>query len=87
MFTLNFNIQGNPDRGESDWEESHTLTADTFADMRAKVSKFQGDNDIGGGNWGEAVLTQDGQLVGYMSYNGRVWKGKYWEENREEVIL
>jgi len=55
--------------------------------MRAKVSKFQGDNDIGGGNWGEAILTQDGKLVGYMSYNGRVWKGKYWEENREEVIL
>jgi hypothetical protein len=87
MYHLNFTIQGNPDRGESDWEENHSVSAGTMKELREKVLKFQGEQDIGGGNWGEAVLRHDDALVGYVSYNLRVWKTPYWEEGREEVVI
>lgn len=87
MFTLTVSIHGNPDRGQSEWQEIHTLSASNMEVLRTVVNDFQRDNDIGGGNWGVATLHEDRCLVGYMSYNGRVWKGKYWEEDREEVIL
>lgn len=86
MYQLAFEIMSNPDRDHGDWRESHTLTAKTIDEIRTMVRDFQGENNIGGGNWGVATLTQNGNLVGYMSYNGRIWKGKYWESQQEEVI-
>lgn len=86
MYQLAFEIMSNPDRDHGDWRESHTLTAKTIDEIRTMVRDFQGENNIGGGNWGVATLTQDGNLVGYMSYNGRIWKGRYWEGQQEEVI-
>jgi hypothetical protein len=36
-------------------------------ELREKVLEFQGENDIGGGgNWGEATLHQDDNLVGFV---------------------
>jgi hypothetical protein len=87
MFNLEFTISGNPDRSQGDWEEKHVISAPTINELRADVLKFQGENDIGGGNWGEAILRQDGNLVGYMSYNGRVWSKPYWESGAVEVNI
>jgi hypothetical protein len=87
MFKLTVTIQGNPDRNQGDWEETHTLSATNMDALRKVVNDFQRDNDVGGGNWGNAELRKDGRLIGYMSYNGRVWKGKYWECKYEEVII
>lgn len=87
MYHLAFTVHGNPDRDQGDWSEDHALSANSLTELVEKVREFQGNNDIGGGNWGEAVVTQDGTLVGYMSYNGRVWKGKYWECRYDEVIF
>ena len=87
MFNLEFTISGNPDRNQGNWEEKRNISAPTIKELRADVLKFQGENDIGGGNWGEATLSQDGNLVGYMSYNGRVWSKPYWEGGAVEVNL
>ena len=87
MFNLEFTISGNPDRNQGNWEEKHVISAPTIKELRADVLKFQGENDIGGGNWGEATLSQDGNLVGYMSYNGRVWSKPYWEGGAVEINL
>lgn len=91
MYHLNFTIHGNPDRNQGDWKEDHTISASTVAELRKKVLKFQGDNDIGGGNWGEATLIQEFEggflQIGHMSYNGRVWKTPYWAGRAEEVIF
>jgi hypothetical protein len=87
MYRLTVTIHGNPDRNQGEWEETHTLSASDMKTLRKVVNDFQRDNDVGGGNWGNAELLEDGRMIGHMSYNGRVWKGKYWEENREEVIL
>jgi hypothetical protein len=86
MFALTVQLTSNPDRDRTDWEESHTLTAPTMSELRKLVAKLQ--EGIGGGNWGEATLSEDGNLIGYMSWNGRIWKNRYWENNSfDEVIL
>ena len=87
MFILNFTIHGNPDHGQDDWTENHSISAPTMKLLREEVLKFQGENDIGGGNWGEAVLLQDGKTVGYVSYNLRVWEKPYWEGGASEVKI
>lgn len=86
MYQLKFTIYGNPDRGQGDWQESHALSAPTMNEMRAAVRAFQHEYDIGGGNWGEAILTQNGSLVGYMSYNTRVWDSLIYEKAKEVNI-
>lgn len=87
MYSLALTIHGNPDRNQGDWQETHTISASTINELRKAVFVFQGDNDIGGGNWGTATLTKDGRLVGHMSYNGRVWDKPYWDGGANEIIL
>lgn len=88
MYSLTFSIHGNPDYGDSlDWSESHTITGNTIVEIRKAMLAFQGENNVGGGNWGEATLTNNGKLIGYVSYNGRVWASKYWEPGAVEVTF
>lgn len=86
MYHLNFKIHGNPDRGQDDWTENHTISAVTVKALREKVLQFQGENDIGGGNWGEATLHHYGNLIGYMSYNLKVWDKPYWGGNEVRLL-
>jgi hypothetical protein len=93
MFKIEFAVHGNPDRGQGYWTENHTIVAPTMKELREEVLKFQGDNDIGGGNWGEATLYRDDtfvgywMVVGYFSYNLRVWEKPYWESGASEVNI
>lgn len=73
MYKLTVTVHGNPDRNQDDWEENHEITAETVTELRTKVNLFQSAYDLGGGNWGIATLQDDNKVVGYMSYNGRVW--------------
>lgn len=86
MYHLKFTIHGNPDYDQGDWEEQIALSATTFPELVEKVREFQGKNQIGGGNWGTATLSKDGTLVGFMSYNGRVWKTPYSGIGATEVF-
>ena len=87
MFKIEFAVHGNPDRGQDDWTENHSIVAPTMKELREKVLKFQGDNDIGGGNWGEATLFWKQTKMGYVSYNLRVWEKPYWESGASEVNI
>lgn len=87
MYHLTVTIHGNPDYNQGDWKEDHTISATNIMELRKSVFVFQGNNDIGGGNWGKATLSKDGKIVGYMSYNGRVWDKPYWDGGANEVIL
>jgi hypothetical protein len=61
------------------------LKADTIEEMRAKVQEWQYDERVGAGNWEPAPLFLDHKLVGYMSYNGIVWKNKLRKSKVIEV--
>ena len=69
---------GNIDHGQDPKEllASTELQADTIGELRAKVQQWQDEEGLGGGNWGECPLYLNNKIVGYMSYNGRVWKGR-----------
>ena len=69
---------GNIDHGQNPKEllASTELQADTIGELRAKVQQWQDEEGLGGGHWGECPLYLNNKLVGYMSYNGRVWKGR-----------
>ena len=87
MLSLNVSISSNPDRDEFEWSEEFVLSARNIQEMRKKIGAVQSEKDLGGGNWGEAVLSENGVLLGYVSYNGRVWSGKYWEGVSKEVLF
>jgi hypothetical protein len=54
-----------------------------LAEARERCINFIVSNDLGGGNWaGGDVQDDSGKPVAYVSYNGRVWRGR---ESHEEL--
>jgi hypothetical protein len=45
------------------------------------------DNDIGGGNWQDPPLLVDGEVVGYMSFNGKVWADRSWTPETKQIYF
>ena len=92
MFTLKTTVYGNPDRGQDPRRapfgvQNTTLQAQTLSDLKDLVTVWQAENDIGAGNWVHPAVFKGGELIGFMSYNGRVWleknpslKSKEYEE-------
>lgn len=83
MFEIKTEVCGNPDYGQNPRKPPYgvrikTIKAKTFDDLLDQVREWQHDNDIGGGNWCEPALMRDGSLIGYMSYNGRIWATNTW---------
>ena len=66
---------GNIDHGQNPNEliAKKEIKGSTIKEIRKKVADFQSENMIGDGNWGECPLYVHGSLIGYMSFNGRVW--------------
>lgn len=62
------------------------LQAETIEELRTKVQQWQYEEEVGGGNWGDCPLFLNNKLVGYMSYNGRVWKDKLRSLGGGEVV-
>ena len=78
---------GNIDHDQDPEEEiaNTELQADAINELREKVQKWQELEGLGGGNWGDCPLFLHNKLVGYMSYNGRVWKDKLRSLEGSEV--
>lgn len=85
---------GNPDHGENPYQyitEPKEITGRSIDDLVKQANNWIDENDIGSGNWSMAeVWRTDGngygdghdELIGYMSYNGRIWA-----ENPNEVNM
>ena len=92
MYSIKTEVCGNPDYGQNPNKPPYgvkvkTIKANTFAELLDKVVEWQSDNDIGGGNWMQPALLLNGQVVGYMSYNGKVWADKSWTPNTKQIYL
>lgn len=59
------------DKGKEKWVDVQSLE-EAAATCRAWIER----NDLGGGNWTGGEVRQDGNAIGYISYNGRVWSSK-----------
>ena len=78
MYSIKTEVCGNPDYGQNPNKPPYgvrvkTIKAKTYAELLDKVREWQSDNDIGGGNWMNPALMRDSEIVGYMSYNGKIW--------------
>lgn len=50
------------------------------------VRQYIQNNDLGGGSFvGGQIVNEDDEMVGYISYNGRLWDktSPYFEENKK----
>jgi hypothetical protein len=78
MYEIKTEVCGNPDFGQDPRKPPYgvrikKIKAKTFDELKTLVREWMSDNDIGGGNWMNPALMRDGEIIGYMSYNGRVW--------------
>ena len=78
MYLIKTEVCGNPDYGQNPNKPPYgvrvkTIKAKSYAELLDKVREWQSDNVIGGGNWMNPALMRDSEIVGYMSYNGKVW--------------
>lgn len=91
-FYIKTEVCGNPDYGQHpDFPPYGVdivfLSADTFEGLLDQVKEWQYQNDIGGGNWQNPALYENEEIVGYMSYNGKIWKEKHWTPTTEQVYF
>lgn len=70
---------GNPDFGQNPngpRSEPEELSADTLEELAAKCQAYITKWGLGGGNWPNPVIydLHNGEaVIGYISYNGRIW--------------
>lgn len=73
---------GNPDYGQTESQsEPKILSAPTLRGLVRKVRKYITEWNLGSGNWIDPcvfysgnVKMPDGTLVGFVSYNGKLWE-------------
>ena len=90
---MNVKLEAKPnhDYDHSDYRaliniKAHTVKVSSLREASQICRKFIDDNELGGGNWTGGDITDDeGDLIGYVSYNGRVWKDHSYPTS--ELIL
>lgn len=84
-YTVALSAHGNPDHGESPYRTVAARgfgIAESIEECQQIVRGYIEENDLGGGNWTGGAVYEDGEQIGYISYNGRYWpKGsEYYTE-------
>ena len=82
---------GNPDYGQNPYKkllgtESHFYKeVDSFEQASKACLEYIKEFDLGGGNWSGGQIIENGQMIAYTSYNGRVWKSddKYFAQEKK----
>lgn len=92
MYSIKTEVCGNPDYGQDPNKPPYgvrvkTIKAKAFSELTAKVLEWIYENDIGGGNWMNPPLMRDGEVVGYMTYNGKVWSDASFTPNTMQIHI
>jgi hypothetical protein len=90
MYEIKTQVCGNPDFGQDPRKPPHgvrvkKIKAKTYDELKTLVREWMSDNDIGGGNWMNPPLVVSGEVVGYMSYNGKVWADRCWTPETKQI--
>ena len=81
VFSITIKTVGNPDMQQyTPITEPKLFEAQAFDVIKMQVREYQMNENIGMGNWTNPTLYKGGKALGYMSYNGRVWKFNSEEE-------
>lgn len=94
QFQVKLSNVGNPDYRQDPrrplpdttvgWARVDTLK-EAVAICRAYIRFY----DLGGGNWNGGLInrTDNGLVVGKVSYNGRVWPDEKWTPETKEIVV
>ena len=67
---------GNPDFGQyAPVSEPELRWAGTLAALRDRFRGYKAENDLGGGNCPGMIVGEGRTIIGYFSYNERLWEG------------
>lgn len=79
MIEMTLRSVGNPDFGQyAPLSPKLKVKVATLADAKAAAQAYIDQYDLGGGNFVDPALKQDGKLIGYLSYNMRFWTVAEW---------
>lgn len=74
MYEMKLRSVGNPDFGQyAPMSEPEAVRRSTLTEMRKACEAYISKWNLGGGNWVDPMVTQDGKKIGRFSYNGRFW--------------
>lgn len=83
MIEMKLRSVGNPDFGQcAPVSEPKVVLVPDLKAAVAACEQYIAENDLGGGNWVDPKVVQDGKLIGYISYNGRFWTVAEWKTSR-----
>lgn len=86
MITLKLRSVGNPDHGQyAPVSEKKTVEVSTIAEAIKACEDYIEEWNLGGGNFVDPRVMQDGKHIGYISYNGRFWTVAEWKKNHAPV--
>jgi hypothetical protein len=88
-FSVKLRSVGNPDhRQYAPVSDPVTVFVNSLREASEECRKYQAEWDLGGGNWPNTFVLENGVKVARISYNGRVWDLAGNEINlaREEEI-
>lgn len=73
-YKMKMSSVGNKDFGQyAPISEPETVSGNTLKEMQAHCERYIETWDLGGGNWMEPVVFENGKKIGRFSYNGRFW--------------
>jgi hypothetical protein len=65
-----------------------TKGGDTLSEMRDHFLYWRNHNELGSGNVPTIQVRKGKQVIGWFSYNGRLWEGSQdWDSNTKEIII
>lgn len=90
IFTMRLSSSGNPDHGQYvPVSDPKVVQGSTLAEMRKAAQDYIDEWNLGGGNWKDPVVKQGSKVIGYFSYNGRLWEGRpvRGATTRKEILI
>lgn len=74
LFEARLESVGNPDHEQyAPVSDPCTLKARSLQELLVKIEAYRDENALGGGNWVDPKITCAGRVIGWVSYNGRLW--------------
>lgn len=73
-YSVRLRSVGNPDFGQyAPLSEPQEVVADTLRELWKQCEAYIDKWSLGGGNWTNPRVKENGKPIGYFSYNGRLW--------------
>jgi hypothetical protein len=88
-YMMTLGSMANPDFGQTRRPAAgRTVHGDTLREMVDKARAYRDRNELGGGNWIDPVIidAEEGEPVGRISYNGRLWTMGPWQTATEIMV-